>query len=116
MKPGRTKDSDVDDREAQLRMLNRIQGEALQAIHHAILCPTGEHDYSDLRLAREDAEAVVRMHEEAANLRELLAAMLPTHSGSCCTFDSDGKVVVTKESCKCGPITMRARLALAEWG
>jgi len=46
---------------SKLRRLNRAQGEALIAIRHAILCPTGDHDYSDLLVAREDAEQVARM-------------------------------------------------------
>jgi hypothetical protein len=38
-----------------------------------------------------------------------LAALAPfvlryaIHSGACCTFDGDGKVIVTRESCTCDP-------------
>lgn len=34
------------------------------------------------------------------------------HSGSCCTFDELGDVVVTKESCCCEPIVKQANAAL----
>ena len=56
------------------------------------------------------------LEDEVEELRERLTEMVPSHSGACCTFDADGKVVVTKESCRCGTVVMHARLALAEWG
>jgi hypothetical protein len=35
------------------------------------------------------------------------------HSGSCCTFDSAAKVIITPESCKCDPLVKDLRAALA---
>ena len=47
-----------------------------------------------------------------ANLRECLASLLPQHCGACCTFDEAHGVVITEESCVCGPVEKRARIAL----
>jgi hypothetical protein len=66
-------------------------------------------------LADECAEHITADRTRIMDLEDILSAFVPMHSGSCCTFDAEGKVIVTKESCKCGPITMRARLALHEW-
>jgi hypothetical protein len=55
---------------------------------------------------------VAELEARNAELRGLLAALLPMHSGSCCDFDADKNVVVTEASCQCSALHMRARRAL----
>ncbi len=47
-------------------------------------------------------------------LRAALKALVAKHPhhGSCCTFDFDGKVIVTEQSCVCEPVEKQARIAL----
>lgn len=60
--------------------------------------------------------------EAAAEAEALRAALeglvrkMAAHSGSCCTFDDDGTVRVTRESCKCGPVERAAHEAIDWYG
>ena len=51
----------------------------------------------------------------AAELESAVKALLPHHSGSCCTFDASGKVIVTQTSCKCPEHVHLARILVGEW-
>jgi hypothetical protein len=70
-----------------------------------------EDDVADLK------ERVAELEARNAELRGLLASMLPPHSGACCTFDNYKNVVVTAASCQCLDLTKRIRRALygADW-
>ena len=50
-------------------------------------------------------------------LRDIISSLLPSHCGSCCTFDETGKLVVTEASCQCPEANKRARRAVsgANW-
>jgi hypothetical protein len=80
---------------------------------------TSERDEAQM----EYGDACLTMDEQAveiARLRPIEEAAGPMlakrggHSGACCTFDADGSVIVTPESCKCGPIERALRAALAQ--
>jgi hypothetical protein len=72
-----------------------------------------EHDAA---LIVEGINALPGILDELDALRAALEAMVKKwtpHSGSCCTFDESGGVVVTNESCVCGPLAKQAHAALA---
>lgn len=56
---------------------------------------------------------IERLRERITELEAALRMMLPAHSGSCCTFDAAGKVIVTVESCQCTADVKWARAALS---
>lgn len=62
-------------------------------------------------------ERVRELEARNSELRGLLAAILPDHSGACCTFDEFKNVVVTPKSCRCPDVYHRVRRALfgADW-
>lgn len=71
------------------------------------------------RLAAIEAAALTRDHARCEALRSVLSKVAlkwAPHSGSCCTFDSEGKVVVTPESCKCGDPERSAQALLGMYG
>lgn len=47
---------------------------------------------------------------------EALALKYASHRGSCCAFDADGQVIVTRESCKCGGVERAAQEAMGLFG
>jgi hypothetical protein len=56
--------------------------------------------------------------EELGLLRKASTAFLKKwggHCGACCTFDAEGRVIVTRESCKCPDVNRELRDALGEW-
>ena len=70
-------------------------------------------DYRDVTLAA--AETPGRVAALEAALEGLVRKMAP-HSGSCCDFMEDGAVIVTPESCKCGPVERAAHEVLDWYG
>jgi hypothetical protein len=78
-------------------------------LHQALDNPLREHAWRELR------ELLVAVRDSyTSELRGLLAALLPRHSGACCTM-VDGKVTITEVSCRCTVAEQRARRALGEW-
>lgn len=78
---------------------------------------------AELQKDRDDYEALAkewgrRALEASARVADLEAAvkdLLPMHSGSCCTFDAAGKVIVTQSSCRCAEREHLARILIGEW-
>lgn len=60
-----------------------------------------------------DEHPSFKMRAHIRELEEALRLMLPSHSGSCCTFADTGKVIVTVESCRCTADVKFARAALS---
>lgn len=56
------------------------------------------------------------MRARVAELGSAVKALLPPHSGLCCTFDAAGAVAVTQASCKCPEREHLARILVGEWG
>lgn len=70
----------------------------------------------DIAAIEAEARRAAPVDAEIKRLRAALEGMVrkwASHSGSCCTFDADGRVIVTEESCECGPVERQARAALA---
>ena len=58
-------------------------------------------------------ERVAELEARNAELRKVIASLLPRHSGSCCTYDAADKVIVTEASCRCPETIRRARQAVS---
>ncbi len=85
---------------------------------HALLWPSRDFTTESLHAIEAAAaqRATAALTERVRVLEAALAGMIrkwAPHMGSCCTFDVDGKVIVTLESCRCGPIERAAQVALA---
>jgi hypothetical protein len=76
-------------------------------------CPVHAYEAGRRHERRVYLEERAMLEARSAELRGLLAALLPMHSGSCCTFHPETKkVIVTEASCRCTTAQMRARRAL----
>jgi hypothetical protein len=117
-------------REAEVADAAKIV-DALVAIHNAALRDlrsvralveseraNADQCLAELNAMGEQLTAAERERDEAraalARARALLEARLPRHSGSCCTFDADGRVIVTQESCMCPDLARETRAFLAD--
>lgn len=71
------------------------------------------------RVSPRDAQPTALPSSCAADELRIAATVFLTrwggHSGSCCTFDPGGLVIVTRESCRCDVDSRRLRTALDLW-
>ncbi len=99
---------EVDDRLAELA--------EVATRHEKDMCEADE----TIRLTQEAMdgwrERAEKTQAECAALTFALAVLLNRwpHYGACCTFDTDGKVIVTEASCRCDQDVQAARAALAK--
>jgi hypothetical protein len=59
-------------------------------------------------------DEVAALRKVAVATKELVRQRHP-HSGACCTFDKEGKVIVTRDSCKCSSDEKAVREAVSLW-